>query len=58
MINLDISRKLGQENWNIEQFLLVIHEEISSRENFQYLKQNDSDEKELNNQFTTSSLHA
>ena len=58
MINLDISRKLGQENWNIEQFLLVIHEEISSRENFQYLKQNDSDKKQLNNQFTTSSLHA
>ena len=57
-IKLEISRKLGEENWNIEQFLLVIHEEISARENFEYLKQNDFDKKELNNQFTTSSLHA
>ena len=56
-IKLQISRKLGKENCNIEQFLLVIHEEISARENFEYLKQNDSDKKELNNQFTTSSLH-
>ena len=57
-IRLQISRKLGKENWNIEQFLLVIHEEINARENFEYLKQNDFDKKELNNQFTTSSLHA
>ena len=57
-IKLQISCKLGKENWNIEQFLLVIHEEISTRENFEYLKQNDFDKKELNNQFTTSSLHA
>ena len=57
-IKLEISRKLGEENWNIQQFLLVIHEEISARENFEYLKQNDFDKKELNNQFITSSLHA
>ena len=57
-IKLQISRKLGKENWNMEQFLLVIHEETSARENFEYLKQNDFDKKELNNQFTTSSLHA
>ena len=57
-IKLQISCKLGKENCYIEQFLLVIHGEISARENFEYLKQNDFDEKELNNQFTTSSLHA
>ena len=57
-IKLQISRKLGKENCYIEQFLLVIHGEISARENFEYLKQNDFDEKELNNQFATSSLHA
>ena len=57
-IKLQISCKLGKENLNIEQFLLVIHEKISTRENFEYSKQNDSDKKELNNQFTTSSLHA
>ena len=56
-IKLQISRKLGKENWNIEQFLLVIHEEISARENFEYFKQSDFDKKKLNNQFTTSSLH-
>ena len=33
-IKLQISCSLGKENWNIEQFLLVIHEEISARENF------------------------
>ena len=57
-IKLQISRKSGKENWNIEQFLLVIHGEISAKENFEYLRQNDVDKKELNNQFTTSSLHA
>ena len=30
-IKLQISRKLGKENWNIKQFLLVKHEEISAR---------------------------
>ena len=39
---------------NIEE----IYEEISARENFEYLKQDDSDKKELNNHFTTSSLNA
>ena len=39
---------------NIEE----IYEEISARENFEYLKQDDSDKKKLNNHFTTSSLHA
>ena len=57
-IKLQISCNLGKENWNIEQILLVIHEEISARENFEYLKLNDFEKKELNNQFTTSSLHA
>ena len=57
-IKLQISRKLGKTNWNIEQFLLFIHEKISARVNFEYLKQNYFDKKESNNQFTTSSLHA
>ena len=57
-IKLQISLKLGKENWNIEQFLLVMHKETSARENFEYLNQNDIDKKELNNQLTSSSLHA
>ena len=57
-IKLEISSKLEKENWNIGQVLLVIHEEISARESFEYLQQNDSDRKELNNHSTASSLNA
>ena len=39
-IKLQISQKLGKENWNIEQFLPAINQEITARENFEYLKQN------------------
>ena len=38
--------------------VFVIREKISAGENFEYLEQNDSDKKELNNQSTTSLLHA
>ena len=37
-IKSQISRKLGKENWNIEQFLSAINQEIVARENFEYLK--------------------
>ena len=45
-IKLQISRKLGKENWNIKQFLSAINQEITARENFEYLKQNSFDSKE------------
>ena len=57
-IKLQISRKLGKENWNIEQFLLAINQEITVRENSEFLKQNSFDSKEESKKFTTSSLHA
>ena len=57
-IKLQISRKLGKENWNIKQFLSAINQEITARENFEYLKQNSFDSKEESKNFTTSSLHA
>ena len=57
-IKLQISRILGKENWNIEQFLSAINQEITARENFEYLKQNSFDSKEESKNFTTSSLHA
>ena len=57
-IKLQISRILGKENWNIEQFLSAINQEIAARENFEYLKQNSFDSKEESKNFTTSSLHA
>ena len=57
-IKLQSSRKLEKENWNIEQFLSAINQEITARENFEYLKQNSFDSKEESKIFTTSSLHA
>ena len=57
-IKLQISRKLGKENWNIGQFLSAINQGITARENFEYLKQNSFDSKEESKNFTTSSLHA
>ena len=57
-IKFQISRKLGKENWNTEQFLSAINQEITATENFEYLKQNSFDSKEENKIFATSSLHA
>ena len=57
-IKLQISRILGKENWNIEQFLSAINQEITARENFEYLKQNSFDSKEKSKNFSNSSLHA
>ena len=56
MIKLQISRKSGKENWNIEQFLSAINQEITATENFEYLKQNGFDSKEESKNFTTSSF--
>ena len=56
-IKLQISRKLGKESRNIEQFLSAINQEITAKENFEYLKQNSFDSKEKSKNFTTSSLH-
>ena len=42
VVRLQISRKLGTENWNITEFMKSINDEVSARENFQYLKDNDS----------------
>ena len=57
-IKLQISRKLGKENWSIEQFLSAINQEITARENSEFLKQNSFDSKEESKKFTTSTLHA
>ena len=37
-IKLQIGRKSGKENWNIEQFLSAISQQITARENFEYFK--------------------
>ena len=38
MIKLQISRKLGSGNWNVQDFLACVNEEILARENYDYLK--------------------
>ena len=48
---------MGKENWNTEQFFSAINQEITARENFEYLKQNSFGSKEESKNFTTSSLH-
>ena len=53
VIRLQISRELGKENWDVDAFMKCINNEISAREHFQYLKNQDGDEKWY---FTTSSL--
>ena len=38
VIRLQISRQLGKENWNIDEFLQCINREISARESYEFLK--------------------
>ena len=56
-IKLQISRTLGKNNWKLEQFLLAIDQEITARENFEYLKPNSFDSKDESKNFTTISLY-
>ena len=44
VIHLQISRKLGKNNWNIEEFLVAINAEITTRENYQFLKHNENND--------------
>ena len=37
-IRLQVSRKLGNSKWNITDFLRSINEEITARENYEFLK--------------------
>ena len=49
VVRLQISRKLGTENWSISEFMKSVNDEVSARENFQYLKANDSRKDEDSN---------
>ena len=55
-IQLHISRKLGKDNWNIEEFLKCVNEEITARENCDLLKLHEVEESPRNNSYTASSL--
>ena len=56
-IRLQISRKLGKENQDIEKFLKTINQEIIARESYEFLKQSNIDKNEENNRFTTTSFY-
>ena len=44
VICMQISRKLGKNNWNIEEFLVAIHAEITAWENYEFLKQDENND--------------
>ena len=37
-VRLQISRNLGSDNWEIKDFMAAINDEVTARENFEYLK--------------------
>ena len=45
VVRLQITRKLGKENWDVNEFLKCINDEVSAREHFKYLYKQDDDEK-------------
>ena len=53
-LRLQISRKLGRDNWFIDEFLECIKREVSARESYQYLK----DDPEEDSPYTSSSLYS
>ena len=55
MIKLQISRKLGSGNWNVQDFLACINEEILARENYEYLKRDKFEDPKPTSTFFTSS---
>ena len=54
MIKLQISRKLGRDNWNVQDFLACINEEILARENYEYLKRENFEDPKPTSTFFTS----
>ena len=55
VVQLQVSRVLGRDNWDVEAFLICLNEEIAARKQFHYLKKTDI--KENKSEFTASSLY-
>ena len=56
MIRLQISCKLGNNNWNIQEFLVAINVVITARENYEFLKHDENnDGNKFNSQHTLTS---
>ena len=54
MIKLQISRKLESGNWNVQDFLACINEEILARENYEYLKRENFEDPKPTSTFFSS----
>ena len=55
VIKLQIRRKLGSDNWNVQDFLACINEKILVRENYEYLKRDNFEDRKPPSTFFTSS---
>ena len=54
MIKLQISRELGNGNWNVQDFQGCISEEILARKNYEYLKRDNFEDPKPTSTFSTS----
>ena len=54
-IQLHVSQSLGKDNWDMEEFLKCVNEEITARESCEFLKARD-EPKEKTSNYTSSSL--
>ena len=60
-IKLEISRKLGKENWKIDEFLKILKQKIMARESCEFIKRQTSEDhldSKTSRDFTTQALYA
>ena len=55
-IKLQISRSLGKNNWNIDEFRKSINDEIEARENYEFLKKNEYQDIQEEPKYSAASL--
>ena len=53
MTKLQISRKLGSGNWNVQDFLASINKGILAKENYEYLKRDNFEDSKPTSTFFT-----
>ena len=58
VIRLRISRKLGKENWSIDDFLICINTEITARESYEFMKHDKHEGTSNKSSFSGSALLA
>ena len=55
-VQLHISRKLGKENWDIEEFLKCVNDKVTARENCEFMKVCENETFREERKYTSSSL--